>query len=89
MRDQSDIKVGAKGTEYRSWMSNPVFYVFGGCAVAAAVLAILFLAIFHIISLGVLKWSKVFAVYSVYHVKIQLNIATQYTKHRKKCVCSK
>lgn len=54
MRDQSDIKVGAKGTEYRSWMSNPVFYVFGGCAVAAAVLAILFLAVFHIISLGVL-----------------------------------
>lgn len=29
------------------------------------------------------------AVYSVYHVKIQLNIATQYTKHRKKCECSK
>ncbi len=38
---------------------------------------------------GIQKWSKVFAVYSVYHVKIQLNMATQYTKHRKKCVCSK
>ena len=37
----------------------------------------------------ILKWSKLLAVYSVYHVKIQLNIATQYTKHRKKCVCSK
>lgn len=27
--------------------------------------------------------------YSVYQVIIQPNIATQYTKHRKKCVCSK
>lgn len=27
--------------------------------------------------------------YSVYQVTIQPNIATQYTKHRKKCVCSK
>lgn len=30
MKKQSDIKIGAQGTEYRSWMSNPVFYIFGG-----------------------------------------------------------
>ena len=35
------------------------------------------------------KWSKVFAVYSVYQVTIQPNIATRYTKHKKKCVCSR
>ncbi len=32
---QKRIRVGTRGEDYGSWMSNPVFYVFGGLALAA------------------------------------------------------
>ena len=35
---QKKIKVGTHGEDYGSWMSNPVFYVFGGGTLLAAVL---------------------------------------------------
>ena len=54
MKNQSEIKIGAPGAEYRSWMSAPVFYVFGGCAAVAAIIAILSFCLFHIPVLGVL-----------------------------------
>ena len=38
--------------------------------------------------IGYPKMERVLAVYSVYQVTIQPNIATQYTKHRKKCYYS-
>ena len=50
---QKEIRVGTHGEEYRSWMSNPVFYVFGGLAVVLAILAVLSFSIFHITVLGV------------------------------------
>ena len=37
---QKKIKVGTHGEDYGSWMSNPVFYVFGGGTLLAAVLAV-------------------------------------------------
>lgn len=54
MKKQSEIKIGAQGTEYRSWMSNPVFYVFGGCAIASAILTVVSFAVIRIAVLGVL-----------------------------------
>lgn len=51
---QLEIKVGTHGKDYGSWMSNPVFYVFGGLALLAAVLAILSVTTFHLTVLGVL-----------------------------------
>ena len=35
---QKKIKVGTHGEDYGSWMSNPVFYVFGGIALVTLVL---------------------------------------------------
>ena len=40
---QKKIKVGTHGEDYGSWMSNPVFYVFGGIALVTLVLTALFL----------------------------------------------
>ena len=34
---QKKIKVGTHGEDYGSWMSNPVFYVFGGIALVTLV----------------------------------------------------
>ena len=38
---QKQIKVGTHGEGYGSWMSNPVFYVFGGIALVTLVLTML------------------------------------------------
>ena len=45
---QKRIRVGTHGEDYGSWMSNPVFYVFGGLALAA-----LSFTVFRITALGV------------------------------------
>ena len=50
---QKQIKVGTHGEDYSSWMSNPVFYVFGGIALVTLVLTVLSFAVFHITALGV------------------------------------
>ena len=50
---QKQIRVGTHGENYGSWMSNPVFYVFGGIAVAALALTVLSFAVFHIMVLGI------------------------------------
>lgn len=49
---QKKIKVGTHGEDYGSWMSNPVFYVFGGIAAVALLLTVLSFAVFHITALG-------------------------------------
>lgn len=43
---QKQIKVGTHGEDYGNWMSDPVFYVFGGIALAALVLTVLSFAVF-------------------------------------------
>ena len=43
--EQKKIKVGTHGEDYGSWMSNPVFYAFGGGLVLAIVLAVLSFAV--------------------------------------------
>lgn len=50
---QKQIKVGTHGEDYGSWMSNPVFYVFGGIALVALVLTVLSFAVFRIPVLGI------------------------------------
>lgn len=50
---QKKIKVGTHGEDYGSWMSNPVFYVFGGIALVTLVLTALSFTIFRITVLGV------------------------------------
>ncbi len=49
---QKKIKVGTHGEDYGSWMSNPVFYVFGGIALIALVLTVLSFTVFRIVALG-------------------------------------
>ena len=50
---QKQIKVGTHGEDYGSWMSNPVFYVFGGIALVALVLAVLSFSVFKLTALGI------------------------------------
>ena len=50
---QKQIRVGTHGEDYGSWMSNPVFYVFGGIALVALVLTMLSFTLFHITALGI------------------------------------
>ena len=50
---QKEIRLGAHGENYGSWMSNPVFYVVGGLFALAVVLTVLSFAVFHITALGV------------------------------------
>ena len=50
---QNQIKVGTHGEDYGSWMSNPVFYVFGAGTLIASVLAVLLFTVFHAPALGV------------------------------------
>ena len=50
---QKKIKVGTHGEDYGSWMSNPVFYVFGGIALVTLVLTALSFTVFRITVLGV------------------------------------
>ena len=40
-KQQLEIRVGTHGEDYGSWMSNPVFYVFGGLVLLAVVTAAL------------------------------------------------
>ena len=49
---QKQIRVGAHGEDYGSWMSNPVFYAFGGGIALAAALAVLSFTAFHSAVLG-------------------------------------
>ena len=50
---QRKIKVGTHGEDYGSWMSDPVFYVFGGIALVTLVLAVLSFTVFRITALGI------------------------------------
>ena len=50
---QNQIKVGTHGEDYGSWMSNPVFYVFGAGTLIAAALAVLSFTAFHAPARGV------------------------------------
>ena len=45
---QKAIRLGNHGEDYGSWMSNPVFYMAGGAAVLAALLAVLSFAVLSI-----------------------------------------
>ena len=40
MAKRNDIKLGTHGEDYGNWMSTPVFYVFGGLAALALILAV-------------------------------------------------
>ena len=53
-KQQLEIRVGTHGEDYGSWMSNPVFYVFGVLVLLAAVRAVLSFTTFHLTVLGVL-----------------------------------
>ena len=50
---QKQIRVETHGEDYGSWMSNPVFYVFGGIALVALVLAVLSFSVFKLTALGI------------------------------------
>ncbi len=50
---QKRIRVGTHGEDYGSWMSNPVFYVFGGIALVTLVLTVLSFTVFRIMALGI------------------------------------
>lgn len=50
---QKQIKVGTHGENYGSWMSNPVFYIFGGIALSALALTVLSFTVFRIAVLGI------------------------------------
>lgn len=50
---QKSIRVGTHGEDYGSWMSNPVFYLFGGLTLLAAALAVLSFTVFKATALGV------------------------------------
>lgn len=54
MAKRNDIKLGTHGEDYGNWMSTPVFYVFGGLAALALILAVVSFAVLHIAGLGVL-----------------------------------
>ena len=67
---QKKIKVGTHGEDYGSWMSNPVFYVFGGIALVTLVLTALSFTVFRITVLGV-----VFAAATVLLGRLRLRCA--------------
>ena len=50
---QKQIRVGTHGEDYGSWMSNPVFYVYGGITLAVAALAVLSFTVFDLAALGI------------------------------------
>ena len=50
---QKQIKVGTHGEDCGSWMSNPVFYVFGGIALVTLVLTVLSFTVFKLTALGI------------------------------------
>lgn len=51
---QRAIRVGSHGEDYGSWMSDPVFYVYGGITLVVAALAVLSFTVFRLPVLGVL-----------------------------------
>ncbi|MCD8373563.1 MAG: class I SAM-dependent methyltransferase [Oscillospiraceae bacterium] len=51
---QSAIRLGTHGEDYGSWMSKPVFYMMGGFAAAALIVAALSFAVFHVTALGII-----------------------------------
>ncbi|MCD8397782.1 MAG: SAM-dependent methyltransferase, partial [Lachnospiraceae bacterium] len=51
---QSTIHLGTHGENYGTWMSHPVFYMMGGFALAALILAVLSFTVFHITVLGII-----------------------------------
>ena len=54
MTKRNDIRLGTHGEDYGNWMSMPVFYVFGGLAILALILAAVSFVLLHIAGLGVL-----------------------------------
>ena len=49
MAKRNDIKLGTHGEDYGNWMSTPVFYVFGGLAALALILAVVSFALLQIL----------------------------------------
>ena len=49
---QEKISVGTHGEDYGSWMSNPVFYFYGGLTVIVIALAAVSFAVWHLTVLG-------------------------------------
>ena len=47
MKVQSQIKIGMHCENYESWLSAPVFYLFGAFAAVAAILLVLSRTVFH------------------------------------------
>ena len=52
---QKRIRVGAHGEDYGSWMSNPVFYIYGALALLALLLSVLSFTAFGCTVLGVIS----------------------------------
>ena len=66
MVDQKNIKIAEHGENYGSWMSMPVFYIFGGIAVLALILSLVFQNILHVIFLIVFIVLAVLLVWAAY-----------------------
>ena len=81
---QQRLKVGSHGEDYGSWMSNPVFYLFGGLTLIAAALAALSFAVFHLTVLGVLFVAAVAVLLAVLGC-IRPSSATWITTARASC----
>ncbi|MBQ1492112.1 MAG: class I SAM-dependent methyltransferase [Blautia sp.] len=54
MDKKTIVQIGTHGEEYGNWMSNPVFYMLGGCMALLAVLAALFFWVLHLPVLGII-----------------------------------
>lgn len=62
---QKQIRVDTHGEDYGSWMSNPVFYMFGALTLLAAALAALSFAVLRIPALGVIFCAAVVVLLAV------------------------
>ncbi len=51
---QNSIKLGTHNENYGTWMSMPVFYLFGGITLAVLILTILSFTVFHITALSII-----------------------------------
>ena len=54
MRIQKRIRLGTHGENYGSWMSYPIFILFGSFFAVAVLLAVLSFTVFHLMLLGVI-----------------------------------
>ena len=54
LEKQKTIRLATHGEDYGSWMSNPVFYIYGGFDLVFLVLAVLSFAVFQKPALGVI-----------------------------------